>query len=109
MRLLLISLFLLVILVSSFQHAKGASASFKASITGWRPEVQSKIQVLGEFSSCRVVNALKFDNVNSACFLKKESRGWQLESFASQCEVECVRVSNSTKTTYKVRFNQINP
>ena len=109
MRILLILLLLLIIIPLPFQSAKGASASFKASITGWRPEVQSKIQVLGEFSSCRVVNALKFDNVNSACFLKKESRGWQLESFASQCEVECVKVSNSTKTTYKVRFNQINP
>lgn len=109
MRILLILLLLLIIIPLPFQSAKGASASFKASIKGWRPEVQSKIQVLGEFSSCRVVNALKFDNFNSACFLKKESKGWQLESFASQCEVECIKVSNITNTTNTVRFNQINP
>jgi hypothetical protein len=109
MRILLILLLLLIIITLPFQSAKGASASFKASIKGWRPEVQSKIQVLGEFSSCRVVNALKFDNFHSACFLKKESKGWQLESFASQCEVECIKVSNITNTTNTVRFNQINP
>lgn len=109
MRLLLILLLLLIIITLPFQSAKGASASFKASIKGWRPEVQSKIQVLGEFSSCRVVNALKFDNFNSACFLKKESKGWQLESFASQCEVECIKVSNIKTITNTVRFNQINP
>lgn len=109
MRLLLMLLLLLITVTLSFQPAKGASANFKASIKGWRPEVQSKIQVLGEFSSCRVVNALKFDSINSACFLKKENKGWQLESFASQCEVECIKVSNINTITNTVRFNQINP
>lgn len=109
MRILLISLLLVIIVTLLYQPAKGASASFKASITGWKPEAQSKIQVLGDFSSCKVINALKFDNVNSACFLKKKSKGWQLESFASQCEVECIKASNTNTNTNTVRFNQINP
>lgn len=109
MRVLLILLLLLLAFTLSFKPAKGASASFKASIIGWQPEAQSKTQVLGEFASCKVVKALKFDNFNSACFLKKENKVWQLESFASQCEVECLKVSNMGEIVNTAYFNQIYP
>ncbi|ALO41623.1 hypothetical protein [Pseudoalteromonas phenolica] len=109
MRVLFISLLFFMIITLSFQSAEGASANFKASIIGWQPKAQSEIQQLGEFASCKVVNTIKYDNFNSACFLKKERSGWQLESFASRCEVECLKMSNPNKTAHPVRFNQINP